>query len=140
MSSVRKFIVGLVFSSLVLARPVFADAPGCYKTGGTGGILGIGAVPADVQSLGCLADSITSAIKVGLMFLGALTLLYFIFGAIKFVVSRGDQKALQGAKGTMTYAAIAALLVLGAYTLISLFTNTLGLPDILNTFTLYQNP
>ena len=119
--------------SFSFIQPVYAVASGCATIGAPG-------AAQDVQSLGCLADTVVSIINVGFGLLGALILLYLLFGAIKFVTSRGDQKAVQSAKGTMTYAIIAGVLILGAYIIINFFTRTFGLPDILNNFSFTVNP
>ncbi|MBI4099633.1 hypothetical protein HY440_01355 [Candidatus Microgenomates bacterium] len=95
-------------------------------------------IKGDVPSLGCLSQVVTNIIYYLFAFLSAVALLFLLYGAIKFVVSRGDQKALQSARGTMTYAVIGLVLILLSYSIILLITNALGLPNILQNFTFYQ--
>ena len=112
---------------------LFATA-GCVTLNSEGKV-----VPgADIPSLGCLADTLTNLVNVAFLFLGAATVLFLIYGAIRFVISRGDQKAVQSAKNTITYSIIATVLVLGIYIIINAVTKTLGLPSLLNNFTFYQ--
>lgn len=93
---------------------------------------------ADVPTLGCLAPIVINVINIAFAFLGVLTVLFLIWGAIKFVISRGDQKALQSAKNTMTYTIIAAVFVALSFVIINFVTNILGLPSVLTGFTLFQ--
>ena len=90
-------------------------------------------------SLGCLAQIIPNVINYLFMFLGAVAVIFLLFGALKFVISRGDPKALQSARGTMTYAVIGLVVILLSFAIIQIITNLLGLPSILNNFSLYQN-
>ncbi len=126
----------LALLAIYLSFPsvVFADscgklsAPGCVCAPGT----------TDVPSLACFAPVISNVINVAFMFLGAVALIYLLYGSLKFVISRGDQKALQSARNTMTYAVIAVVLILLVYFIVKAVTGALGI-DILSNFTLYQN-
>ncbi|MCL4397867.1 pilin [Patescibacteria group bacterium] len=92
----------------------------------------------DIPSLGCLAQVIVSVINWAFVFLGAVTLLMLLWGAIRFVTSGGDPKAVQGAQKTITYAIVGIIVVLGAYVIVSVITTALGLPNPLQNFRLYQ--
>lgn len=95
----------------------------------------------DVPSLGCLADIIIKIINLAFGFLGFVTLVFIIWGAIKYIIARGDQKGVQGAKNTITYALIGAALVLGSYIIINIvFVQVLGLPDPVSGFKIYWTP
>lgn len=126
--------VGLLF----LPVPVFADS--CGQLSGPGCICAIDAEGklTDVPSLACFAPVVTNIISFLFAFLGAAAIVYLLFGAIKFVVSQGDQKALQSARGTMTYAVIGVVLILLSFTIVNIITTALGLGNILDKFTLYQ--
>lgn len=92
----------------------------------------------DVPSLACLAQIVTNVIGFAFMFLGAVTLLMLLWGSIRFITSAGDPKAILAARQTMMYAIIGAVVVLMAFVLVNIVTTTLGGPDILTGFTLYQ--
>ena len=92
----------------------------------------------DVPSLGCLAQIIVNIINFAFVFLGAVTILILLFGAIKFITSAGDPKAIQGAQKTMTYAIVGAIVVLASFIIINIFTTALGLPSLLQNFSIYQ--
>lgn len=126
-----KFFIGLLgywVTGLLLPAPVLADAPGCTYLNG------------DIPSLGCLADVIVNIINLLFAFLGTVTVLIIIFGAIKFVVSSGDPKAIETAKKTITYAIIGAIVVLLAFLIINAFYTILGLPSPLSNFSLFVSP
>lgn len=93
---------------------------------------------ADIPSLGCLAQIVTNVIGIAFLFLGAVTVLFLLWGAIRFVISRGDPKGIQEAQKTMTYAIIGTVVVLGTFILINMVTTAFGLPNILTSFTFFQ--
>lgn len=66
----------------------------------------------------------------------------FIFiAAIKYALSQGDPKALQASQQTLTMALIGFLVIIGAWTILTIVKNIFGLEDgILNPFaTLSEN-
>lgn len=118
-------------------RAIAGTSPGCVLLNDSGVIDNVnGTTP----SLACLAQIIVNIINLAFMFLGAVTLLMLLFGSIKFITSSGDPKALQGAQKTMTYAITGAVVVMMAFVLVNLATQTLGLGTILDKFTLFQGP
>ena len=134
----RRVVLSLCFSAafLFLVSPVwvladFKEGNGCTKIGAEG-------QPVDVPSLACLAQVVVNVIGLALAFLGFVTLVFLLIGAIKFITSRGDQKALQSAKNMMTYAILGAILVIFAFFAVNTVTTMLGLPPILSSFTFYQ--
>jgi len=121
----------LAYGSPPLVLADFKEGNGCTKIGAEG-------QPVDAPSLACLAQVVVNVIGLALAFLGFVTLVFLLIGSIKFITSRGDQKALQSAKNTMTYAILGAVLVIFAFFAINTVTTMLGLPPILSSFTLYQ--
>lgn len=94
----------------------------------------------DVPTLACLGQVISNVIGVAFIFVGFAALVFLLFGSIKMIVSRGDQKALQAAKGTITYALIGTIFIVLSFVIVSVVLNALGLPPLLQTFTIYQSP
>ncbi|MBI3559399.1 hypothetical protein HY085_03290 [Candidatus Gottesmanbacteria bacterium] len=145
----KKFFIFLLFLFFFfLPLPVLAyniDLPGCTQTvmkpdpnNPNGPPIEIPGISKDVPSLGCLAQIVSNVIGIAFLFLGAVTVLFLLWGAIRFVISRGDPKGIQEAQKTMTYAIIGAVVVLGAFILINMVTTAFGLPNILTSFTFYQ--
>lgn len=58
---------------------------------------------------------------------GILLLLYLLFGGLQLMLSRGDPKAVQDAKGKITNAFIGFLIVFTAYWLVQIVGQLLGL-------------
>ncbi|OGY27600.1 MAG: hypothetical protein A3F33_02375 [Candidatus Woykebacteria bacterium RIFCSPHIGHO2_12_FULL_43_10] len=90
------------------------------------GNLGIDAVfRRTPMGIGSFISSILSAAVTvaGLAFLG-----YFILGAFKFITAGGDQKAIDGAKKTLTSAAIGLLIVFTSYWIIEILQTITGVP------------
>ncbi len=47
----------------------------------------------------------------------ALTIIFLIIGGIQYITSRGDQKAAEAARHTLTNAVIGFIIVIGAFTI-----------------------
>lgn len=93
-----------------------------------------------IPSLGCLTQVIVNVIQILLMFLGVIAILFIFYAALRFILSRGDPKAIQNAQKTLTYAVLGTILIVLAYAIISIFTSSFGLPLILQNFGIYQGP
>lgn len=65
---------------------------------------------------------------------GLLLLLYLIYGGLQLMLSRGDPKAVESAKGKITGALIGFIIVFAAYWLVQIIASILGLKNILDIF------
>ncbi|MDO8503758.1 MAG: hypothetical protein Q7S60_03635 [bacterium] len=74
-----------------------------------------------------LGDIITKLIPYLLTAAGLLLLLYLIYGGFSLMMSRGDPKAMEAAKGKITNAAIGFAIVFTAYWLVQLLGQILGI-------------
>lgn len=63
-------------------------------------------------------------------FAGLLMLLYFLFGGYKYMLSKGDPKALAEAKGAITTAIIGFVIVFVAFWIVQIIGVVLGLNQI----------
>lgn len=93
------------------------------KIGPEGKVLGI-----------TLGDIIGSLVPFLLTLAGLLLLLYLIYGGFSLMMSRGDPKAMEAAKGKITNAAIGFAIVFTAYWLVQLLGQILGIEQIKTTF------
>ena len=59
----------------------------------------------------------------------AVFVMYVFLSAIKFAMSQGDPKALQGAKGSLTWAVIGFIVIIGVFAMLVIIKNVLGLKD-----------
>jgi len=56
----------------------------------------------------------------------SLTVIYLIFGGIQYIMSRGDQKATQEARQSLTNAVIGFIVVVGAFTIKTILGSAIG--------------
>ncbi len=56
----------------------------------------------------------------------ALTIIFLIVGGIQYITSRGDQKAAEAARHTLTNAVIGFIIVIGAFTIKQIVGGALG--------------
>lgn len=59
----------------------------------------------------------------------AIFIIMVFLSAIKFAMSQGDPKALQGAKGSLTWTIIGFIVVIGVFTILVILKNVLGLEE-----------
>ncbi len=94
-----------------------------------------------VPTLPCLAEFFVRIIGALFLFLGAVSLLFLLYGAGRFVISSGDPKAIAGARNTMTYALLGLVLILISFAILRFVGGFLGLPeDTLLNFRLWVGP
>lgn len=59
-----------------------------------------------------------------------LALIFLLYGAIKWIVSRGDKAALESARSHIVMAIVGLLLVILSWVIVNLILKILGLPDL----------
>ncbi len=106
----------LIFLLFMLAHPTFAQLD--FSNRNTPD------VPPRLKDLEVIFQNIIRVISI----LAGLTLLFmFIAGGFKFLTSEGDPKALDAAKGTLTYAIIGLAGIISAYFIIQIISGITGL-------------
>lgn len=135
LSTVVFTFASLTFLFLV-PDPVLAVAPCRAGVEDASGAIIAGSE--DILPLACLDSVITNVVSWAFVLLGTAAVLMLLWGAIRFITSGGDPKAIQSAQKTMTYALIGAGVVLGAFLLINTITNALNLPSVLSNFSLFS--
>lgn len=93
----------------------------------------------DVLSLGCAAQIIVNVINLALEFSAVVAVLFFLYGAFKFITAGGDDKAIKTGRDLMLYSVIGAGFIMLTFLIINVLTGTLGIPDLIGNFSLYQN-
>ncbi len=78
-------------------------------------------------------DLIFSVINILFGILGLVSALFIIIGGFKYVMSQGNDKAVESAKKTITYAAVGLALAILAYTIVAIVVNTVGAPGAATT-------
>ncbi len=84
------------------------------------------AVPNPTQTNLFGSDSVFSTVVNTMLFLvGAISVIMLIIGGIRYVVSAGDQNAVQGAKNTILYAIVGIVISFLAYALVNFVLTSL---------------
>lgn len=65
---------------------------------------------------------------------GLLLLLFLVYGGLSLMLSRGDPKAVQAAKGKITSALVGFIIVFASYWIVQIVGRILGIEEIINTF------
>src|SRR3989344_1427453 len=89
-----------------------------------------GDIPSDVNRIDLgvqtLAEAFGIAINIVLGIGIALTIIFLILGGIQYITSKGDQKAAQEARTSLTNAVIGFIVVIGAFTIKTVMVSILG--------------
>lgn len=125
----------LVTPSFFVAQAAITENPGlgCVLKPPDGGATTLAA-----PSLGCLGEVIISIINIAFVFLGAVAVLFILYGSIKFILSGGNDKSVASARNTLMYAILGTAVVILAFFIIRVVSQTFGIPDVIGNFTLYQ--
>ncbi|MFA6981457.1 MAG: hypothetical protein WC243_00290 [Patescibacteria group bacterium] len=65
----------------------------------------------------------------------ALTVIFLIVGGIQYITSRGDQKAAETARKSLTNAVIGFIIVIGAFSIRALVLNLIGGGNVISQIT-----
>ncbi len=76
----------------------------------------------DIQSLGQATDKIVDPI---FSFVAALVVIYFLWGAFKFLSSKGDKEAVAEARGMITHAIIGFIILMFAFLILQFLLSSL---------------
>lgn len=80
-----------------------------------------------VPTLQCIPIVFHNIVSGALMFAGAVALFMIVYAGIRYITSRGDPKAVEGARNTLTWAIIGLIIILVSFTIINFvgyFTGT----------------
>lgn len=94
------FLYSVIFTSLALASPVFAQASDVVK----------------VQNF------ITNIVQVLTLLAGTLASAFFVWGGVRYITSSGNPETLEGAKKTIMYSAIGLTITLAAFVITNIVT------------------
>ena len=96
-------------------------------------MLGLGwtcTIENDVPTLLCLGEVLGRVVTVLLMFSGAVSVLFMIWGAIRFILAAGDPKGLAQAKNMFTYSLAGLIIIILSFALIMFFGDLLGVEPL----------
>lgn len=73
-----------------------------------------------VATLDCVTVVFQNVLTAALLFAGIVALLMIILGGIKFLISGGDPKQVEGARNTLTWAIVGLILILLSFFILNL--------------------
>ena len=127
-----KIVLTSLLGAAVLATGVMAFAPtsafaACdLQNGGIeGGLDCVGGgsnMPKNIFGTGGVFNTIANT---ALFIIGAISVLMLIYGGIRYTMSGGDSKAVEGAKNTILYAIIGVVIAVLAYAIVNFVLTTL---------------
>ena len=79
-----------------------------------------------VATLNCIPIVLKNVISAFLVFAGIVAVIIVIISGYKFISSRGDQKKVQGAKTSLTYAILGLIVILLAFFIINIIAYVTG--------------
>lgn len=84
----------------------------------------------NVPTLECFPALFQNLVFAVLIFAGIIALLFIIISGIKFLISGGDPKQVEGARKTLTYAIIGLVVILLSFAIINLIAGVTGVTCI----------
>ena len=84
-----------------------------------------------VPTIKCLEAVFANVVSVVVFLTGIALLVMLSLGAFRYMTSGGDPKTAEGAQKTMTSAVMGIALIFGAYLILRLVSNFLGIPELL---------
>jgi hypothetical protein len=86
----------------------------------------IGCGVGQVATLSCFVPMFHNIVNWALILAGAVSLIFILIGAIQFLTSSGDQKRVDSAKKTMTFAIVGIVLIFLSFAIINFLAYTTG--------------
>ena len=70
------------------------------------------------------AGIFTQIVSVMMFLVGVLSVIMLIFGGLRYVISRGDSKAVESAKNTILYAIVGLIVAILSYAIVNFVVNS----------------
>jgi hypothetical protein len=114
-----------MFSSILLVQ---GPQPSAWSTSRCAtDVPNVGQV-ATIQGLECIFGNIVTIITA---IAGLAVFIMLLSGGLKYLTSGGDQKAMEQAKGTLTYAILGLVAIIAAYLILNFLSLFTGIPSLL---------
>ncbi len=117
-----KFFKFAAVTTVMLAPAVafgYNEVQGGLQTSGLSGMFGMGGLTSS-QSLG---ELIANAIRLMLLFAGAIAVVFVIIGGYQYLTSGGNEEQAEKGQKTLTNAVIGVVIVVLAYVIINVIVN-----------------
>ncbi|MBI2405252.1 hypothetical protein HYV22_03690 [Candidatus Gottesmanbacteria bacterium] len=90
-----------------------------------------GCLQQDAATIQCLEPLFANVVVAVVSLVGVALFVMLVVGGFKFLLSGGDQKQLESAKNTVTYALLGLVVIVVAFLILKTISVFTGLPDIL---------
>lgn len=130
MSLSKKFLLLSAFGTVAIFL-IYSHSAYAWRNSASGALICETTVDVQANGLRCL-EGITENIltaAISLVTIGMFVML--LIGGLRYITAGGDQKAMDSAKKTLTYAVVGMAFTLAAYFLLNVLGSTLGLPNLL---------
>lgn len=84
-----------------------------------------------VAQLSCIPIVFQNVVTAALMFAGVVAVIMIVYGGIRYITSRGDPKAVEGARNTLTWAIIGLVVIILSFLIINFISFFTNVPCIL---------
>lgn len=102
--------VAAVAATFMLPSVAYADSSSVQG--------GVDAAKGDLSGV-ALNTSVTNIINLIIFSTGIIAVVVIIIGGIRYVVSQGDEKSIEGAKNTILYAVVGLIVAVLAYAIVN---------------------
>lgn len=82
--------------------------------------------------LACIVTILPNVIQAAFLIIGSVIVIMIIWAGIKFIMSGGDAKQIEGARKIVTYAIIGLVIVFGSYFIINFIAKVTGVTCLMN--------
>jgi len=87
-------------------------------------------IAGNVATLNCVTVVVQNVIYAAFLFAGIVAVILIIYSGIKFILSGGDPKQVEGARKTLTYAIIGFIVILLSFAILNLISGITGVSCI----------
>ena len=124
----------LLTAASVLALALFSTHPALAQTIDPGSVTGPTQI--DGSDIHQLVDIFIRIISALLAVAGVFAVILIVIGGIRMILSMGDPKAMQSARGTVTFAIIGLIIILLSVAIVLIIGNFLGV-SLLNVISIH---
>lgn len=87
-------------------------------------------------TLSCIGIVLQNIITAALLFAGVVSLFMIIVSSIRFLISGGDAKQIEGARNTLTWAIVGLIVVLVSFLILNFIGFITGSTEVITKFEL----
>ena len=117
----------LTFTNNAFAQDWNSIAPDCLQN-----VKDANGNTTQIATLACIPAVFKNIINAAMIFAGVVALFFIILSGIKMITSGGDQKQLEGARKTLTWAIVGLVIIFLSFFIINVIAGITGVSCIMN--------